>query len=121
MEYFIKLADSIKFNLWNEEVETIEELSLKTELKKISLERLKMVSFVGDINQKLINYILQESLNNHGEIKWFSIFLKYKGHLLLESSHWGSEINIENPDKNEIKMIKSMLPKNATFHHFNKK
>lgn len=121
IEYFIKSADSIEFHLWNEEVETIKELSLKTELKKHSLERLKMVSFIGYINQKLINYILKESLNNNGELKWFSIFLKYKGHLIFESSHWGSEINIENPDENEINMIKSVLPKNATFHHFNKK
>ncbi|MEK4245251.1 hypothetical protein MKZ20_07880 [Psychrobacillus sp. FSL K6-2684] len=119
IKYFIKSADSIEFHLWNEEVETIKELSLKTDLKKICLDRLKMVSFVGDINQNLINYILEESLNNHGEVKWFSIFLKFKGNLFFESSHWGSEINIENPNENEINMIKSVLPKNATFHHFN--
>lgn len=120
IEYFIKSANSLEIHLWNEEVETIKELRLKTDLKKISLERLNMVSFVGDINPKLINYILKESFNNHGEVKWFSIFLKNKGNLFFESSHWGSEINIENPNENEIKMIKSVLPKNATFHHFNK-
>lgn len=119
IEYFIKFADSIEFHLWNEEVKTINELSLKTVLKRIGLEHLKMVSFVGDINQNLINYILKESLNDHGEIKWFSIFLKYDGNCFFETSHWGSEINIENPDENEIKIIKSVLPKNATCHHFN--
>ena len=102
----------------NEDVEIIEELSLKTDLEKFTLHPLKMFCFRGDITQKLINYILKESLNQREEIKWFSLFLKHNGHLIIESSHWGSEINIENPDENEIEMIKNMMPKNARFHHF---
>lgn len=117
IEYFINSADFIELHIWNDEVETIEELSLKTNLEKINLSPMKMVCFQGDINKKIINFILQESLNQNGEIKWFSLFLKYNGNCFFESSHWGSEINIENPDKKEIKMIKNMMPQNAVFHH----
>lgn len=119
VDYYIQSANFIEFHVWNEEVETIEELSLKTDLEKISLHPMKMVCFQGNINEKLINYISKESLSQQGEIKWFSLFLKYNGNCFFESSHWGSEINIENPDKNEIKMFKNMMPKNASFHHFN--
>lgn len=121
IDYFIKSADFIEFHVWNDEIETIEELSLKTDLEKISLHPMKMVCFRGGINQKLINYILDESINQRGEIKWFSLFLKYNGNYIFSSSHWGSEINIEDPDKNEIKIIKKMMPKNAIFHHFKEK
>lgn len=121
IDYFIKSADFIEFHIWNDEVEIIEELSLKTDLERVSLHPIKMVCYRGDIHQKLTNYILNESLNQSGNIKWFSVFLKQNGNLIYESSHWGSEINIENPDKIEIEKIKNVLPKNATFHDFNKK
>lgn len=121
IDYFIKSADFLKFHIWNEEVEVIEELSLKTDLERVSLHPLKMVCFQGDINQKLTNYILNESLNQLGNIKWFSLFLEHNGELIFESSHWGSEINIMNPDKNEIEIFKNILPWNATFHDFNEK
>lgn len=118
MEYYLRSADFVEFHIWNEEVEIINELSLKTELHKDSLEPMKMVRFAGDVNELLISYILKEGLNTHGEIKWFSIFLRNNEKLVFETSHWGAEINIENPDENEIKKIKSVLPKNATFHDF---
>ncbi|MEK5216469.1 MULTISPECIES: hypothetical protein [Bacillales] len=118
IDYYIKTANFIEFHVWNDEVETIEELSLKTNLEKIDLYPMKMVCFQGDINKNLINFISQESLNQNGDIKWFSLFLKCNGNCFFESSHWGSEINVENPDKNEIKMLKDMMPKNAVFNHF---
>ncbi|WP_298469105.1 hypothetical protein [Psychrobacillus sp. FSL K6-4046] len=118
IDYFITSANFIEFHVWNEEVETIEELSLKTNLEKIDLHPMKMVCFQGDINKKIINFILQESLSQNGEIKWFSLFLKYNGNCFFESSHWGSEINIENPSEKEIIMFKKFMPKNAIFHHF---
>lgn len=43
IEYFINSADFIELHIWNDEVETIEELSLKTNLEKINLYPMKMV------------------------------------------------------------------------------
>ena len=94
---------------------------MKTELHKDSLEPIKMVRFAGASSENLISYILKESLSSDGEIKWFSIFLRNNGKLFFESSHWGTEINIENPDENEVNMIKKVLPKNAIFHDFRNK
>ena len=121
IDYFIQSADFIEFHIWNEEVDIIEELSLKTDLERVSLHPMKMVCFRGDIPQKITNYTLNASLNQCGNIKWFSLFLKHNGNLLFESSHWGSEINIEDLDKDEIEIIKKRMPKNARFHHFNEK
>ncbi|WP_346234559.1 hypothetical protein MKY04_13040 [Lysinibacillus telephonicus] len=121
IDYFIKFADFIEFHIWNEEVEIIEELSLKTDLEKGSLHPIEMVCFQGEVNQQLMNFILNESLNELGEIKWFSIFLKKKDYTFFESSHWGSEIYIEDLNEQEITLIKSKMPANASFHHFNEK
>ena len=121
MENHLRTAEFVEFHIWNEEEEVINQLSMKTELHKDSLEPMKMVRFAGASSENLISYILKESLSSDGEIKWFSIFLRNNGKLFFESSHWGAEINIENPDENEVNMIKKVLPKNAIFHDFRNK
>lgn len=118
MEYYLQLADTVDFHIWNEEVETIEELSVKTGFEKKSLHPMKMVSFKGKLHDKIVQIILEDCFNHNGEIKWFSIFLKKDDHDFFSSSHWGSEIYIDNPSEKEVEMIKEVLPKNATYHRF---
>ena len=116
--YYLKLADSIDLHVWNEEVEVIRELEEKTTLHKRDLTPLMMTGFTGAITPELIHFILNESFNSSGAIKWFSMFFKREGKLLFESGHNGSELIAQNPDAKEIAMMKSVLPVNATFQHF---
>lgn len=118
MAYYLKRADSIDIHIWHGEVDVIRELEANTALHKRDLAPLMMKGFGGAITPELIHFILNESFNSSGAIKWFSIFLKRGGELLFESGHNGAELIAQQPTAKEIEMMKSVLPSNATYQHF---
>lgn len=118
MAYYLQRADSIAIHVWDAEVDVIRELEEKTTLYKKDLAPLTMTGFTGAITSPLIQFVLNESFNSSGTIKWFSIFLKRSGQLLFESGHNGSELIAQEPTVKEIEMMQSVLPSNATYEHF---
>lgn len=114
MEYFLKDSDTIEIHSWYDEKEVIEETGYFTNLTEIPTEH-KLTCYKGNLTPEIVEHILRNNVTNNG-IKWFSIFLSKDGKSIFSSEHWGTEFFAHAVNKNDISIIKSIMPNNTNFH-----
>jgi hypothetical protein len=116
MKYFLDKADSVEFQCWNEEVETINELkSLFIQALEIVLEE-NLTIFKGPVTPALSNYLLLNFLNERNELKWFTVNLGDGEKEVFHSGHWGTEFFASAVIEEDIAYIKGVTPVETGFH-----
>ncbi|MEK3857438.1 hypothetical protein [Cytobacillus sp. FSL H8-0458] len=115
IEHFLTISDTIEIHCWNEETDTIDEInSLYKEEFEVGIEE-NLTIFKGTISKLLIDYLLNKSINNNGDLKWFTLNLERLRLPVFHSGHWGTELFIPNITKEDITFIKSVTPKETNF------
>ena len=118
LEYFLAKTDIIEIHCWNEEIETIEEI---TSLCIENIEIIKednLTIFKGIKTSRLSEYILHSKLNKNSELKWFTVNLEVNQMSVFHSGHWGTEFYVPNVSNNDIAFIKSVTPPETDYHQF---
>ena len=109
MKYFIGKSDTVEIHCWTEETKTIEETKAITNEFVISHES-KLTYFKAKLTPKIIQHLLYDNLTQHGELKWFSVFLSYNNKSILNMGHWSTENTADNLTDQEIEFVKSVMP-----------
>lgn len=109
MKYFIEKSDMVEIHCWNEETKTIEETKAITNEFVIS-HKYKLTYFKAKLTPTIIQHLLYNNLTQHGELKWFSVFLSYNNNSILNMGHWSTENTADNLTDQEIEFIKSVMP-----------
>lgn len=117
MTYFIGKSDTVEIHCWNEETKTIEETKAISNEFVISYEH-KLTYFKAKLTPNIIENLLYQNLTQHGELKWFSVFLSNKNHSVLNLGHWSTENTAENLSPQEIEFIKSIMPVDFSYSNW---
>lgn len=115
IKHFVTKSDTIEIHCWNEETEIIGEItSLFTGEFEMVIEE-KLTFFKGTISPSLVDYLLNKSVNNNGELKWFTINLERFMLPVFHSGHWGTELFIPKITKEDTAFIKRVTPEESEF------
>lgn len=118
LNYFLTRSDTIEIHCWNEEIETINELKLLFNGKMDMVKEENITIFKLIKSTITIDYLLNNSVNKNGELKWFTVNLEKLMKPVFHSGHWGTEFFIPNVTKEDIAYIKSITPERAILHEF---
>jgi hypothetical protein len=113
IEHFLTEADTIEIHCWNEEKESINEITSLYKGKCEMFKKEHLTIFNCPKSNLLIDYLLNNSLRNNGELKWFTLNLDKMRLPVLHSGHWGTELVITNINKEDIAFIKSVTPRDT--------
>lgn len=114
MTYFIGKSDEVEIQCWNEETKTIEETKAITNEFEISYKK-HLTYFKAKLTPVIIENLLYHNLTQHGELKWFSVFLSKDNQSILNMGHWSNENTADNLTHQEIEFIKSVMPKDTSY------
>ncbi|RLQ95148.1 hypothetical protein [Falsibacillus albus] len=118
LEYFLAKANKIEIHCWNDEVETIKELTaLHNGVLQVVIQD-NLTIFTGNKTRGLTDYLLNNYTDKNEKIKWFTINVNQDEDSVIHSGHWGSEFFVPNVLEEEIELIKSLTPPDTIFHHF---
>lgn len=115
---FIKKCKFIYFGCWKGEEAIINEIQECIEDITIEREENGQVFLGGNLTGKAVKLITESFYDGTGKLKWFDIGLGNSSidKMLFGSSHYGSELYLNNLCKEDLKFIKSILPEGATYH-----
>ncbi|WP_421385265.1 hypothetical protein ACOJQI_11030 [Bacillus salacetis] len=118
IEHFLTESDTIEIQCWNEEAETINEITslLKGKYKWVKEDQITIFKLSNSLSLK--NYLLKDCLSSNGELKWFTLNLEKMGLPVLHSGHWGTELVIYNISKEDIDFVKSVIPNEAILFEY---
>ncbi len=118
LNYFLTKSDTIEIHCWNEEIDTINEIQslFKGKMEVVKEDNLTIFKLIKSIIT--IDYLLNNSINKKGELKWFTVNLEKMMKPIFHSGHWGTEFFIPSFTKEDIEFIKSIIPKQAILHKF---
>lgn len=118
LSIFLEKADSVEIHCWNEEANTIEEISsLFSNALTIRFDG-DVSIFKGTKTSTLTDYIQKHHMNKKGEFKWFTVNLLKELTLMFHSGHWGTEFFVPAVSHKEIAFIKSVSPTGTNFYEF---
>lgn len=110
VKHFLDKADTIEIHCWNEEIETINEMnSIKSERFEIIKED-NIIIFKASTSKSLNEYLLKESVNDGGVLKWVTLNLEKLNVPLFHSGHWGTELFIPGITQEDIDLIQTIIP-----------
>ncbi len=78
-----------------------------------------MKVFTGKITEEFTFELIHNPFDEEGKIKWFSIFLMDEDKHVISAEHYGSEFAAECLTEEDIKYIRSVIPKDFLFHVYN--
>lgn len=118
VKHFLDKADTIEIHCWNEEIETINEMnSIKSERFEIIKEE-NLIIFKAPTSKSLNEYLLRESVNDEGVLKWFTLNLEKLNVPLFHSGHWGTELFIPSITQEDIDLIQTIIPKDSDLQQY---
>ena len=118
MEYFLDQSESIEIHCWDEESAVIEELkNVCGDAMEIKQDGLLTVFNIKK-SPSFKQFLLQNYIDEHGRVKWFSIFLSSQETTVFHSEHWGTEFFAPCVNEKEIEFIQSVMPIDTNFHQY---
>lgn len=102
IEHFLSKMDTFEIHCWEDEQAVVDEITRELNSVKCRKEG-KVLIVKGELTDKTKNFLLTNSLNDDGQLKWFSVFLLRNGNILFSSEHYGTEftgsgLNVEQKE-----------------------
>lgn len=115
MQYFFTQSDFIEIHCWTEEEKVNEEIL--REFPELAFKHdMYMTIYEGRLTEEIIGFLTQKTFDEDGQIKWFSIFLFKNKKYHFSSEHFGTEFHANDLNEEQVNFIKSVMPKDMTFH-----
>ncbi|WP_282019684.1 hypothetical protein [Planomicrobium okeanokoites] len=113
IEHFFSGMDAFEIHCWEDEQAVIDEIihGLKS---VVSRKEGKVLIVKGDLTDKAKNFLLTNSLNDAGQLKWFSVFLHRSGNILFSSEHYGTEFTGSGLSDAQKAFFKRTLPEDIS-------
>lgn len=110
---FAKKAATMEIHCWAVEKEVCEQLDEKMiEMGKIE----ETVVYQSELTNDLVDWMLADSYDVRGGLKWFSIFLFNASQVrILNVGHYGSEIVFYPENDEEIEKVKTFFREGTSF------
>ena len=118
MEYFLAKSDLFEIHCFNEETETIEEIT--TDLPGLfDIDREQgMTVFSGLLTLDIAEFLLSRHLSKKKQLKWFSVFLSEGEKHVFSSEHWGTEFFVPDITEEDLQFIKHVAPEDTLFNQY---
>lgn len=118
MEYFLAKSDLFEIHCFNEETETIEELTSSLPgLFDINVKQ-GMTIFSGLLTLDIAEFLITHHVNRKKKLKWFSVFLSREEQHVFSSEHWGTEFFVPDITEEDLVFIKHVTPEDARFTEY---
>lgn len=115
MNYFLNYSDAIEIHCWNEDDKVIKEIRKKIGNDTVCKIEGNLTIFSGVQTIQITRYLTHNHLNEHNQLKWFSVFLSKNGFSFFNSEHYGTEFVGFGLDKKQVKSIYKIMPKDTNF------
>lgn len=118
MEYFLAKSDLFEIHCFDEETETIEELTSGLPgLFDINVKQ-GMTIFSGDLTLDIAEFLVSRHISRKKKLKWFSVFLSRGEQHVFSSEHWGTEFFVPDITEDDLLFIRHVAPVDAHFNQY---
>lgn len=118
MEYFLAKSDLFEIHCFDEETETIEELSFHLPGSFDIDKKLGMTIFSGLLTLDIAEFLMTRHVSRKKKLKWFSVFLSKGEQHIFSSEHWGTEFFVPDITEEDLLFIKHVAPEDARFNQY---
>ncbi|MBT2571343.1 hypothetical protein [Planococcus sp. ISL-110] len=118
MEYFLAKSDLFEIHCFDEETETIVELTLNLPGLFDIDQKQGMTIFSGLLTLDIAEFLMTRHVSRKNKLKWFSVFLSRGEQHIFSSEHWGTEFFVPDITEEDLLFIKHVAPDDARFNQY---
>ncbi|MET0787461.1 MAG: hypothetical protein ABWX61_01225 [Paenisporosarcina sp.] len=107
--------NTVEIQCWKEEQRHVEELEkIASQIQDQNL----ILEFTITLNEENCAYLRENSIDENGGLKWFTLLFYKEATQMLEIGQYGSEISLYGIDETEADTFKSLFPESAEAEYF---